>query len=36
MRVIATAIERKSTYSSRHISRVVKLTEMLAQEINKA
>lgn len=34
MQVIATAIERKSHYSSKHITRVTRLTDMFAQKIN--
>ncbi|MCB5271157.1 MAG: HD domain-containing protein [Candidatus Cloacimonetes bacterium] len=36
MRSIATAIERKSKYSSNHITRVALLTDMLAERINEA
>ncbi|MCB5261993.1 MAG: HD domain-containing protein [Candidatus Cloacimonetes bacterium] len=35
MRSIATAIERKSKYSSNHITRVALLTDMIAEKINE-
>ncbi len=36
MRSIASAIERKSKYSSNHITRVAQLTNMIAEKISKA
>ena len=36
MRSIAGAIERKSKYSSAHITRVARLTDMIAAEINRS